>query len=106
MLVSTDGGHVDWLVVSFEADVEYHNSTVIETNREQGWEERMEVEAHNTRLSCEVVFWPSWIFDRIATNQTSALLMETIVTITNSKQVSIFWIPLNGGNILLSRFLS
>jgi hypothetical protein len=43
VLVGSNGGHVDGLVVTLESDVEDHDSTIIETNCKESRVVRMEV---------------------------------------------------------------
>jgi hypothetical protein len=66
----------------------------------------MEIYTHNTRFSAELVFWPCWILDSVAADQTGALLQEIIRTITNGEQVAVLWIPSNRSDMLSPTFLS
>lgn len=106
MLVSAHRGHVDRLVVTLETDIEHHDGTIVETDSEERREERMEVKAHDTRLSGEVILGPRGVLYRVATDETSTLLMELIITITDSEKIAVLGVPLDGSDVLLARLLS
>lgn len=56
---------------------------------------RMEVQAHNTTVGSELVLRVGGVLDSVATDQTSRLLMEGVVTVSNGKQIPVFGVPLN-----------
>lgn len=70
--------HINWFVVALDPDIEYHDGTVVKTDSEEGWVVRMEVKAHDTCLSLELIFRPYWVLDCVATNQTGALFKEIV----------------------------
>ena len=51
VLFSPDSRHVNRFIVALESDIKDHHGTVIQTDGEQSWVGRMEVQAHNSRLS-------------------------------------------------------
>jgi hypothetical protein len=65
----------------------------------------MEVKAHNSTLGGEGVLWPRWVLDSVAADQTSLLLQEIIRTISNSEEILVFRVPLNGSGVSLSGLL-
>ena len=66
MLVGAHRGHVDGLVVTLETDIEHHDGTVVKTDSKERREVRMEVKAHDTRLSGEVILGPRGVLNRVA----------------------------------------
>jgi hypothetical protein len=61
----------------------------------------MEIQRHNTFFTREHIFWPFKVLNRINTNSTtSSLTFEVIVTITNSEEIFVSWIPADASNIL------
>ena len=102
MLGSSNGGLIDWLVVSLQPDIEDHDGTIVETDSEESWVLWMEVDAHNSGLGGEGVLWPGWVLDSITADQTSALLQEIVGTITDSEEILVLWVPLDGSDMLLS----
>jgi hypothetical protein len=99
MLGSSNSGHIDWFVVALESNVKDHDSTIIETDSKESWLKGMEIQAHDTSIGGEVVLGPGGILDGVAADETSRLLMEGVVTISDSEEVTIFWIPLDGSYI-------
>jgi hypothetical protein len=70
MLIGSNGGHIDWLVVTLESNIKDHDGTIIETNSQKGWIMWMEVDTHNTTLGSVSVLWPSWILNSVTANET------------------------------------
>jgi hypothetical protein len=60
----------------------------------------MEVKAHNTALSGEVIFRPSWIFNSVVTDESLALFEEIIRSISYSEQILISRVPTDSSDIL------
>ena len=65
----------------------------------------MEIKAHDSTLSREGVFWPCWVLDSVAADQTGLLLQEIVGTISNSEEILVLGVPLDGGGVSLSGLL-
>jgi len=105
MFVGSDSGHVNWFTVALDSDIENHDSTVIKSDSDECWMEWMEVQAHDIRLSLELILWPDWVLDGVAADKSSDSLQEIIRTVTDSKKIWIFWIPLDGSYMFFARFI-
>ena len=95
VLVGSNSGKIDWLIMTLKSDIEDHDSTIIETNSQKGGVVGMEVQAHDTRLSGEVVLRPSGVLDGVAADETSRLLMEGVVTVSNGEEIPVLGVPLD-----------
>lgn len=85
MLVSSNRGHIDWLVVTLDSNIIDHNSTVIKTDSQKCGMLWVEIKAHDTRLGGIGVLWPRWVLDGVAADQACVLLQEVIRSIAYNK---------------------
>ena len=97
---------IDGLVVTLDSNVINHDCAVVAADCEKCGELRVEIQAHNTRLSIELELRECGVLDGETTNETSVLLQEVIRTIANSEQITVSRVPADGGNMLLTRSLS
>jgi len=106
MLVSSDSGLVDWLVVRFQTDVKHHDSTVVTADSDQCRCSGVEIDAHHTGLGSEGVFGPSGVLDGEAADHTTGLLQEIVRTVGDSEQILVFGVPAHGSDILAAGLVS
>jgi len=106
VLGSSHSGLVNGLIIALDSNIEDHNSTIVATDSKKSWEFGMEVQAHYTRLSCELVLWICGIFYGEAANETSILLQEIVRTIADSKKIAVSWVPADRCYVLFARSLS
>ena len=63
VLGSSHSRLVDGLIISLDSNVIDHDSTVIASDSEEGGILGMEVKAHYTRLSSELILWECWVLN-------------------------------------------
>ncbi len=102
MLVCTYGRLIDGLVVALYSNVINHDCAVIATNSKECWVLGVEVQAHHSSLSIELVLWEGRVLDCVAADKTSVLLQEIVRAIADSEEVLISGVPANGGYMLFS----
>ena len=68
MFIGSYCRHVNWFVIAFQTNIKNHHCTIVQTNCKQCRIRWMEIKAHNTRFCLELILWPNWVLDGIATN--------------------------------------
>lgn len=106
VLVGSDGGGIDGLVVTLDSEIEYHNCTIVKTYSQEGWVVWMEVYAHYTRVSLELVLWMLGVFESVTADETCCLFQEIVRTVTYAEQILVSRVPDHGCHMFLLRFWS
>jgi len=66
----------------------------------------VEVHAHDTGVSLELVLWMLWVLESVTADETCCLLKEIVRTITNAEEILVSWIPNDGSYMFLLGFWS
>jgi len=69
---------VDGLIISLDSNIIDHDSTVVAADSEEGGILRVEIKAHYTRLSSELILGEGRVLDGEAADKTCILLQEII----------------------------
>jgi len=83
VLGSPHSGLVDGLIISLDSNIIDHDSTVVAADSEEGRILGVEVKAHYTRLSSELILWECRVLNGEAADEACVLLQEIIRTITD-----------------------
>mmetsp|Transcript_37955 Transcript_37955/g.82533 ORF Transcript_37955/g.82533 Transcript_37955/m.82533 type:complete len:332 (-) Transcript_37955:623-1618(-) len=86
--------------VDLVANVENHDGTIIQPHGKQRGVLGMEVQGHDPGVSGEGVLRVRGVFQRVAADESSALLHEVKAAVANSEQIVVLRIPADGSDML------